>query len=515
MVNKYVILADSNNINLFKTPKQLLEVNGEALIERTIRLLKENDVTDIIITSHDKRFDRFGVERYEPLHNDYDVAHNKGYWLDGYPIELLNEPICFLFGDVYYSEDAIRHIVNEDTDSTLFFCSYENKDAKYIKKFDEVFAYKVVDYELFKNKIAEVKEKKDKGLCDREPLPWELYRCINNHEDINEHKLTDNYYIINDETCDVDVLEDIELLKFKFEYSKKLSILIPYYKTYELTAKLLDALMPQLNDDVEVILIDDGCNEARLDVYKDINIIHLEQNKGGAHAENYGMKLSKGKYIAFIDSDDMIADDYVKTLLDAIDNHDEDAIFMDWKDIHTNAVIRRPNNYAPWKAIYKRSIVPFFDESYIYSYDVPFYDRLNAKDYTKYYLDKVLYYYNSNRPGNLTTEKEKILRKQKEENMIKVEVIENFTLERFDELEDIERCAVEEKGKLFKGDKFRCEKDLADYLLGNNAKNKVVVKVIEVEPEKIEEVKEEVVEEETEPTTEVKEHTKPKKKKRK
>ena len=69
--------------------------------------------------------------------------------------------------------------------------------------------------------------------------------------------------------------------------------------------------------------------------------------------------------------------------------------------------------------------------------------------------------------------------------MIKVEVInEDFTLERFNELKNITRKSVEEKGKLFKGDTFECDEKMVDYLTGNNPLNKVVVKVIEVEPEK-------------------------------
>ena len=67
--------------------------------------------------------------------------------------------------------------------------------------------------------------------------------------------------------------------------------------------------------------------------------------------------------------------------------------------------------------------------------------------------------------------------------MIKVEVInEDFTLERFNELKNITRKSKEEKGKLFKGDTFECSETMVDYLTGNNPLNKVVVKVIEVEP---------------------------------
>ena len=86
--------------------------------------------------------------------------------------------------------------------------------------------------------------------------------------------------------------------------------------------------------------------------------------------------------------------------------------------------------------------------------------------------------------------------------MIKVEVIEKFTLKNFDELKNIKRRNFDEKGTLFVGDTFECNKDMVDYLTGNNPLNKAVVKVIEVKPEKgiehVEEEKEEwaVVEEE-------------------
>ena len=209
-----IILADSTNQHKFKIPRQLLNVNGEPLIKRTIRLLKENGVKDIMITSHDKRFDNLGAIRYEPLYNVYDPIKNTGYWLNAFPIELLNQPVCFIWGDVYYSEEAIKKIVETETDSTLFFCTYENKDQSYIKTFDEPLAYKVIDYELFKKHIDIVKKMKDEGLCVREPIVWELYRSING-QDINIHKMTKNYIAINDISCDIDCMKDLILLEQK------------------------------------------------------------------------------------------------------------------------------------------------------------------------------------------------------------------------------------------------------------------------------------------------------------
>jgi len=192
----------------------------------------------------------------------------------------------------------------------------------------------------------------------------------------------------------------------------KLSITIAYYNTYELTVKLLEKLIPQLTDEVEVFLVDDGCNETRLDVYEDkINIIHLKENGGGAHADNVGLKKSKGKYLTIIDSDDLITDDYIETLLKAINEHNEDVIVFDWQDLTTGEVVHRPNNYAPWKAIYKNGIMPLFHDGWIYSYDVPFQEELAEKNPSYYYLDKVLYLYNSGRLDNLTHLKEEAIKR--------------------------------------------------------------------------------------------------------
>ena len=172
----------------------------------------------------------------------------------------------------------------------------------------------------------------------------------------------------------------------------KFSIVIPYYNTYELTVKLLNVLIPQLTDEVEVYLIDDGCHEERLDVYKEkINIIHLEENKGNSGALNTGIKKTVGKYIGIIDSDDIITEDYIEELLKAIDNTNNDLIILDWKDMHSGMVINRPSNIAPWRSLYRRDIMVLFDESIRHSSDVPFRKKLDEDNKSKYYVDKVLY----------------------------------------------------------------------------------------------------------------------------
>lgn len=181
----------------------------------------------------------------------------------------------------------------------------------------------------------------------------------------------------------------------------KLSIIIPYWETYDLTIKILKELLIQKTEDVEIFLIDDGCNENRLDEFdKEINIIHLEENHGVSYARNVGIEKSSGEYIAFIDSDDMITMDYIERLLNIIEEHNEDIIYFNWADFNENVIIRHPQNYAVWKAIYKKEIIPLFDENAKFNEDVFFKEELDKKTLSKYYMDRVLYIYNSNREGS-------------------------------------------------------------------------------------------------------------------
>ena len=116
--------------------------------------------------------------------------------------------------------------------------------------------------------------------------------------------------------------------------------------------------------------------------------------------------MYSSKYIGIIDSDDMITRNYIDELLKAIDNTNSDLIYLDWQDMHNGEIIRRPSNCAPWRSLYKRDIIPFFDENIRHSSDVPFQEEVEKRVKTRYYTDKVLYIYNSNRVGSLTWEKE-------------------------------------------------------------------------------------------------------------
>lgn len=70
--------------------------------------------------------------------------------------------------------------------------------------------------------------------------------------------------------------------------------------------------------------------------------------------------------------------------------------------------------------------------------------------------------------------------------MIKVEVIKEFTLKRYEELKNIIRKNPTKNGEgyLYDGDTFECSEEMGKYLTGNNKKGETVIKILEVIPEK-------------------------------
>lgn len=201
---KYIIMA-GGTYTYWTTPRQLYKVNGEPVISRTIRLLKEAGATDIYISTNDERFKECGVPLLKH-DNDFTVDNGvvTGVWADAfYPC---NEPACYLLGDVVFSPAAIHKIVNAETDDILFFASSPPFDDRYIKHYAEPFCFKVVNQTWFKQAIQIVKLYNAAGKFSRPPIAWELWQIINGWS-INDIDF-DSYAVINDYTCDIDSIED-------------------------------------------------------------------------------------------------------------------------------------------------------------------------------------------------------------------------------------------------------------------------------------------------------------------
>lgn len=97
----------------------------------------------------------------------------------------------------------------------------------------------------------------------------------------------------------------------KKEATKKLvSVIIPFFNRSNIIKRAIDSVLNQTHENFEIILIDDASTEntdeldALVRMNDKIHIYHLEKNGGPAIARNYGIKHSKGEYIAFLDSDD-------------------------------------------------------------------------------------------------------------------------------------------------------------------------------------------------------------------
>jgi len=108
------------------------------------------------------------------------------------------------------------------------------------------------------------------------------------------------------------------------------SIIIPVYNRPQELSELLGSLEGQTYGDFEVIIIDDGSSkksEAIANGFENRLTIqyHYQENTGQGFARNYGMKLAKGDYFVFFDSDCIIPEDYLNILKSNIERHSLDA----------------------------------------------------------------------------------------------------------------------------------------------------------------------------------------------
>ena len=107
-----------------------------------------------------------------------------------------------------------------------------------------------------------------------------------------------------------------------------ISIIVPVYNTEKYIERCLDSIMKQDYPNFEVILVNDGSTDESgiiiqkyKEKYKNISYIKQE-NKGVGAARNAGIKVAKGDYISFVDSDDLIMEDYCSHLLSIIGDAD-------------------------------------------------------------------------------------------------------------------------------------------------------------------------------------------------
>ena len=185
----------------------------------------------------------------------------------------------------------------------------------------------------------------------------------------------------------------------------ELSVIMAYYNEPELVQNILKELCRQTTDEVEIIVVDDGCNEPILDTFP-VKVVHLPENSGGDSVpRNVGLDIAKGKYITFVDADDMVAPDYIPSILNKIHESEFEYCYFSWKGQLFSVTIKDEPptwNCCVWNCIYSRKAIGTerFKAELVLAEDFDFNKRVRKG--RKQILHKTLYYYNQENPKSLS-----------------------------------------------------------------------------------------------------------------
>lgn len=101
----------------------------------------------------------------------------------------------------------------------------------------------------------------------------------------------------------------------EYKFNIKFSIIIPTYNRANMIGKAIDSILAQTYTNWELIIVDDGSTDNTKDVvqaYNDNRINYFyQENKGRSAARNYGIDMSEGDYISFLDDDDCYLPDFL------------------------------------------------------------------------------------------------------------------------------------------------------------------------------------------------------------
>lgn len=195
-----------------------------------------------------------------------------------------------------------------------------------------------------------------------------------------------------------------------------ISIVVPVYKVEKYIRECIDSILNQTLKDIEVILVDDGspdkcpniCDEY---AHKDSRVIVIHQkNQGLSSARNNGMKIATGKYLAFVDSDDIISPLMFDTLISKGKNADiiecnvtqnkdnlqivkDSFLIKEYKENILAEYLKR-NKVGVWCRIYKRELIQNIEfEIGAFSEDVMWSYRVFEKCKSYLVINAIFYYW--------------------------------------------------------------------------------------------------------------------------
>lgn len=119
-----------------------------------------------------------------------------------------------------------------------------------------------------------------------------------------------------------------------------ISIIVPIYNVDKYLEECIESLRNQTYKNLEIILINDGSTDnseqiCRKEEKQDNRIVFINKKNGGAaSAKNEGLKIAKGDYITFVDSDDFIEADMIEYMVNTIKKYNSDIVQCSFTNLY-------------------------------------------------------------------------------------------------------------------------------------------------------------------------------------
>lgn len=123
------------------------------------------------------------------------------------------------------------------------------------------------------------------------------------------------------------------------------SIIIPLYNKEKAIENTVRSVLKQTYENIEIVVVDDGSTDNSREIVENLSkidnriFLYHKENGGVSSARNYGLKMSKGKWVTFLDADDEIMPENVQVLINLVNKFDVKigaANFLDTFDGVTN-----------------------------------------------------------------------------------------------------------------------------------------------------------------------------------
>lgn len=128
------------------------------------------------------------------------------------------------------------------------------------------------------------------------------------------------------------------------EHNIEVSIIIPVYNVENYIGKTIESVQAQDFDQYEIVLVDDGSKDRSgeiCDKYakEDVRLTVIHQQNGGVMAARMaGVNMSKGRYIVFLDGDDIMTPGAISTFYKVMLENDVDIIYGNWEYIDERGI---------------------------------------------------------------------------------------------------------------------------------------------------------------------------------